>query len=53
MALLWLRGLCPALLNSTCGLVAMTSASHAAGRQPDPGQVYVEVILDLLLLFAR
>ena len=26
---------------STCGLVAMTSASHAEGRQFDPGQVYV------------
>ena len=23
-----------------CGLVAMTSASHAEGRQFDPGQVY-------------
>ena len=23
-----------------CGLVAMTSASHAEGRQLDPGQVY-------------
>ena len=26
--------------RSTCGLVAMTSASHAEGRQFDPGQVY-------------
>ena len=26
--------------RSTCGLVAMTSASHAEGRQLDPGQVY-------------
>ena len=26
--------------TSTCGLVAMTSASHAEGRQFDPGQVY-------------
>ena len=26
---------------STCGLVAMTSASHAEGRQLDPGQVYL------------
>ena len=25
---------------STCGLVAMTSAQHAEGRQFDPGQVY-------------
>ena len=25
---------------STCGLVAMTSASHAEGRQVNPGQVY-------------
>ena len=28
-------------MRSTCGLVAMTSASHAEGRQFDPGQVYV------------
>ena len=28
------------LLASTCGLVAMTSAQHAEGRQFDPGQVY-------------
>ena len=28
------------LARSTCGLVAMTSASHAEGRQFDPGQVY-------------
>ena len=27
--------------NDTCGLVAMTSASHAEGRQFDPGQVYI------------
>jgi hypothetical protein len=27
------------IANSTCGLVAMTSASHAEGRQFDPGQV--------------
>ena len=27
--------------SSTCGLVAMTSASHAEGRQFDPGQVHV------------
>ena len=25
--------------QSTCGLVAMTSAPHAEGRQLDPGQV--------------
>ena len=29
------------IVVSTCGLVAMTSASHAEGRQFDPGQVYV------------
>ena len=29
------------VLTSTCGLVAMTSASHAEGRQFDPGHVYV------------
>ena len=48
------RALCPCPANptntvvtvfevsiaSTCGLVAMTSASHAEGRQLDPGQVY-------------
>ena len=28
------------LQSCTCGLVAMTSASHAEGRQFDPGQVY-------------
>ena len=27
-------------IRSTCGLVAMTSASHAEGRQFDPGLVY-------------
>ena len=27
-------------IRSTCGLVAMTSASHAEGRQLDPGQGY-------------
>ena len=32
-----LAGQC--LITSTCGLVAMTSASHAEGRQLDPGQV--------------
>ena len=26
--------------QGSCGLVAMTSASHAEGRQFDPGQVY-------------
>ena len=30
----------PVLDTSTCGLAAMTSASHAEGRQFDPGQVY-------------
>ena len=29
-----------AISVSTCGLVAMTSASHAEGRQFDPGLVY-------------
>ena len=29
-----------AISTSTCGLVAMASASHAEGRQFDPGQVY-------------
>ena len=27
--------------QGTCGLVAMTSASHAEGCQLDPGQVYI------------
>ena len=27
---------------STCGLVAMTSAQHAEGRQFDPGRVYAQ-----------
>ena len=27
------------ILQSSCGLVAMTSALHAEGRQLDPGQV--------------
>ena len=27
--------------TSSCGLVAMTTASHAEGRQFDPGQVYI------------
>ena len=26
-------------IQSTCGLVAMTSAQHAEGRQFDPGQI--------------
>ena len=29
--------------QGTCGLVAMTSASHGEGRQFDPGQVYREI----------
>ena len=28
------------VMQRTCGLVAMTSAPHAEGRQFDPGQVY-------------
>ena len=33
--------LCTCGINTrTCGLVAMTSAPHAKGRQLDPGQVY-------------
>ena len=30
--------------QSTCGLVAMTSAAHAEGRQFDPGQVYLRCL---------
>ena len=30
------------MCTGTCGLVAMTPASHAEGRQFDPGQVYLE-----------
>ena len=35
------QGACQAEMpyTSTCGLVAMTSAPHAEGRQFDPGQV--------------
>jgi hypothetical protein len=33
------RCVCVFVCTSTCGLVAMTSASHAEGRQFDPGQV--------------
>ena len=36
--LLWLRP--RRVCKGTCGLVAMTPASHAEGRQLDPGQVY-------------
>ena len=32
--------------RSTCGLVAMTSASHAEGRQFDPGQVYFRACVE-------
>ena len=32
-------------IGSTCGLVAMTAASHAEGRQFDPGQVYLRLAL--------
>ena len=33
---------------STCGPVAMTSASQAEGRQFDPGQVYVPIRVFLI-----
>ena len=41
--------------SGTCGLVAMTSASHAEGRQFDPGQVYSWYLLFVkdISLFAR
>ena len=32
--------------QSSCGLVAMTSASHAEGRQFDPGQLYCSLAGD-------
>ena len=35
------RGIARATLNRTRGLVAMTSAQHAEGRQFDPGRVYL------------
>ena len=38
--------MCVTDCRSTCGLVAMTSASHAEGRQLDPGQVYFVVLTD-------
>ena len=37
--------------QSTCGLVAMTSVSHAEGRQFDPGQVYWSVPTLYALLY--
>ena len=38
----WRRSyVCVYVYIGTCGLVAMTSASHAEGRQFDPGQVYL------------
>ena len=41
MASCWCRiYVCAFFYISTCGLVATTSASHAGGRQFDPGQVY-------------
>ena len=44
-SVVWVLCLGPGQLHawdarSTCGLVAMTSASHAEGRQFDPGQVF-------------
>ena len=38
-----------AVMHGTSGLVAMTSASHAEGRQFDPGLVY---IFDFAFVFA-
>ena len=35
-------------IQGTCGLVAMTSASHAEGRQFDPGQEYVPIRVFLI-----
>ena len=35
---------CVFVRTRTCGLVAMTSASHAEGPQFDPGQVYLGAI---------
>ena len=37
--------LAPTFFQSSCGLVAMTSASHAEGRQFDPGQVYFQSVV--------
>ena len=39
----------PSMYNSTCGLVAMTSASHAEGRQFNPGWVYFLSVLQPML----
>ena len=36
----------------TCGLVAMTSAPHAEGRQFDPGQVYFSFYCRSIMAFA-
>ena len=32
-------------MHGTSGLVAMTSASHAEGRQFDPGLVYISLLV--------
>ena len=37
----------PHMHNSPYGLVAMTSASHAEGRQFNPGQVYFMLLMPL------
>ena len=47
-------------IQSTCGLVAMTSVQHAEGRQFDPGQVYAHydtlgplVMIEALIVCSR
>ena len=36
------------VVMGACGLVAMTSASHAEGRQFDPGQVYLSLSIRVI-----
>jgi hypothetical protein len=38
-------------IQRTCGLVAMMSASHAEGRQFDPGQVYLHGVQEVICYF--
>ena len=42
-------GMSQQCIQSTCGLAAMTSAPHAEGRQLDPGQVYVNLYVLLIM----
>ena len=43
------EGMSQQCIQSTCGLAAMTSTPHAEGRQFDPGQVYVNLYVLLIM----